>query len=303
MQSTIYRIFQRSTILLIFFLINTMITLAQGDLLVTPRRIVFEGNKQTQEITLANTGSDTAKYNISFVQYRMTESGSFEEITEPDSGQYFADKYLRIFPRNVVLGPNESQVIRMQFRKMPNMQEAEYRSHLYFRAVPDEKPLGEEAVDTASIGIRLIPIFGITIPVIARTGNLNCTVELSDLLLEQQIENGENSGDAQSIKHSGAKHDPSLHQEPRLNITFNRTGDKSVFGDVLVKWVSPEGNEVEVGVVRGIAVYTPNTTRKFVMKLRQLPEVDYSKGNLIITYQAPSDLNKEIYATAELSLK
>lgn len=279
MQPTKLKYTGKLSALFLLLLITTQAILAQGDLLVTPRRIVFEGNKQSQEITLANTGSDTAKYNVSFVQYRMTESGAFEQISEPDSGQYFADKYLRVFPRSVTLGPNESQVIRMQFRKMPDMQQAEYRSHLYFRAVPDEKPLGEEDIDSTSIGIRLIPVFGITIPVIARVGDLNSSVELSGLSLEHNNDT-----------------------VPSLNITFQRTGNKSVFGDILVEWTSPSGKSVEVGVVRGIAVYTPNKTRKFTMKLRSLPDVEYTKGKLTVTYQAPTDLNSEIYDERDLIL-
>lgn len=253
---------------------------AQGDLLITPRRVVFEGNKQSQELTLANTGNDTAKYNVSFVQYRMTENGAFEQITEPDSGQYFADKYLRVFPRSVTLAPNESQTVRMQFRKMPDMQTGEYRSHLYFRAVPDEKALGEEtATDTASIGIRLIPIFGITIPIIARVGDLQMNVEISDL-----------------------KFDPTTDTVPNLAITFQRSGDKSVFGDLLVNWISPKGDSKEVGIVRGIAVYTPNKIRRFTMKLRNLPDVNYATGKLVVTFQAPNDQKKEVFAEKELKL-
>lgn len=61
---------------------------AQGNLLVTPRRVVFDGSRRVMELNLANTGQDTARYNISFVQYRMTEDGDFEEITEPDPGQF-----------------------------------------------------------------------------------------------------------------------------------------------------------------------------------------------------------------------
>lgn len=270
----------RLSVTISLLLLSVSGVFAQGDLLVTPRRIVFEGNKQSQEITLANTGADTARYNVSFVQYRMTESGAFKQIAEPDSGQYFADKYLRVFPRTVTLAPNESQVIRMQFRKMPDMVKGEYRSHLYFRAVPDEKPLGEENADTASIGIRLIPIFGITIPVIARVGDLSGSVEMSTLKLDTQTDT-----------------------IPSLAITFNRSGDKSVFGDIIVNWVSPEGKETEVGTVRGIAVYTPNRIRNFSMKLRKLPEVDYTRGKLVIQYQAPNDLKAEVYTKKELSLK
>ena len=51
------------------------------------------------------------------------------------------------------------------------MSPGEYRSHLYFRAIPAEKPLGEKEVlkDTTSISIKLVPVFGITVPVIIRS--------------------------------------------------------------------------------------------------------------------------------------
>lgn len=277
-------IFQISTFCFFFFILSMIqpkSVSAQGDLLITPRRVVFEGNKQSQELTLANTGKDTAKYNVSFVQYRMTDAGAFEQITEPDSGQYFADKYLRVFPRSVTLAPNEAQVVRMQFRKMPDMKPGEYRSHLYFRAVPNEKPLGEDAVtDTTSIGIRLIPIFGITIPIIARVGDLPMSVELSQLALDTKTDS-----------------------VPNLAITFVRSGDKSVFGDISVNWVPDKGESVEVGIVRGIAVYTPNKIRHFTMKLRNLPGVDYTHGKLVVKYQAPNDLKPEVYAEKELKLQ
>lgn len=52
--------------------------------------MVFEGNKRSMDISLANIGKDTATYNISLVQIRMTEDGGFETITEPDEGQSFA---------------------------------------------------------------------------------------------------------------------------------------------------------------------------------------------------------------------
>ena len=74
------------------FFISTLIlqrVQAQGNLLITPRRVVFEGTKRSQELNLANTGKDTAKYNVSILQYRMKEDGSFQEITTPDEGAKF----------------------------------------------------------------------------------------------------------------------------------------------------------------------------------------------------------------------
>ena len=117
---------------------------AQGNLLITPRRVVFEGTKKNEELNLANTGSDTATFNVSMVQYRMKEDGAFEEIKEPDPGQNFADKYVRFFPRSVTLAPNESQVVKMQLYRTTELQPGEYRSHVYFRAVPKVTALGAD---------------------------------------------------------------------------------------------------------------------------------------------------------------
>ena len=48
-------------------------TFCQGDLLIIPKRVLFEDNKQTEEITLVNIGIDTTIYSISFIEYKMKE--------------------------------------------------------------------------------------------------------------------------------------------------------------------------------------------------------------------------------------
>jgi P pilus assembly chaperone PapD len=280
MKTTIVR-FCTQALLLASLVLLDYSAQAQGNLLITPRRVVFEGNKQSQELTLANTGADTAKYSVSFVQYRMTADGGFEQIELPDSGQLFADKYLRFFPRSVTLPPNGSQIIRMQYRKMPDMQNAEYRSHVYFRAVPKETLLGEDekSKDSTAIGVKLTPIFGISIPVIIRNGNLSLAVKLSNVSLETMSDT-----------------------VPTLSVTFERSGFKSVYGDLVVTWEPAQGEDIEVGVVRGIAVYTPNTLRNFKMQLRNLPGVDYTKGKLLIKFQAQNDVKAELFAEKEFPL-
>lgn len=254
---------------------------AQGDLLVTPRRIVFEGSKQREEITLANTGQDTAYYSISFLQYHMTDDGSFEEITEPKPGQQFAEPFLRFFPRSIQLAPGESQVVRMQLRRLPNMADGEYRSHLYFRAVPDEKPLGEEDIlaDSTAIGIRLTPIFGISIPVIVRVGNVSSKVVISDLALQKEE-----------------------NQPPALKIVLNREGNQSVYGDLSVDYTGTDGKQINVGLVKGIAVYTPNVFRRFTMPLNIPEGVELNKGKLLVRFNSSSEAKPEIFDEQELGL-
>jgi hypothetical protein len=267
-------------LLQVFFPFNTR---AQGNLLITPRRVVFEGNRRSMDLNLANIGNDTATYAISLIQIRMTEEGGFESITEPEEGQRFASPYLRYFPRTVTLGPNETQTVKLQLVRSSTLEPGEYRSHLYFRAVPKEKPLGEveEVVsDPSSIAVKLTPIFGITIPAIIRVGQPSVNVTIAD---------------------------PHLRFEndtiPRLGIVFHRTGDYSAFGDIAVDHVSPQGSVTRVGIANGVAVYTPNTTRRFEIPLINTRGLDLTAGRLDITFSAPSDVKPEKYAEAVLLLK
>ncbi|MCK9641714.1 MAG: hypothetical protein M0R39_17565 [Prolixibacteraceae bacterium] len=254
----------------------------QGDLMVFPKRIVFDGPRSTNELNLANIGSDTARYNISFVQYRMNEDGSFTEITVPDPGQNFADKFLRYYPRSIILAPKESQVVKVQLTKISELKPGEYRSHIYFRAIPNMKPLGEEekSKDTTTVSVRLIPVFGITIPAIIRIGENTSKVALSDL--------------SYSVVNDTV---------PTLKVAFNRTGNMSKYGDLSVVHISPTGKRTEAGQANGISVYTPNAIRRFTLNLRTDKKIDYRSGKLHVTYSASSDAKKEVYAEAELELK
>lgn len=256
-------------------------TSAQGDLLITPHRVVLEGNKQIEEIVVANIGQDTAFYSISLIEYRMTDDGSLEEITEPVPGQKIASPILRYFPRSIELAPNESQVVRIQVRRRPGLEEGEYRSHLYFRAIPKEEPQGQEtaATDSTGIGIRLIPIYGISIPVIVRIGNLSASCTIGELALEQKEEGS-----------------------PVLKLVLNRQGTKSVYGDLTVDYVSPTGERINVGKVRGIAVYTPNTVRRFSMPLTVLEGVNLNNGKLVVRFSDANEAKPLVYDEKALEL-
>jgi hypothetical protein len=247
------------------FLISLFVSLnvsAQGNLLITPKRVVFDGNKRSEELNLANIGKDTATYIISFIQIRMKEDGTFERITAPDAGQNFADKNLRFFPRSVTLGPNEAQTVKVQLTKSGDLAPGEYRSHLYFRASPPEKPLGDiEPEKDSVLSVRLTPVFGISIPVIIRKGESDATANISEVKVNAPKDT------IQSI-----------------DITFTRKGNMSVYGDVAVDHISPTGKVTRVGGVKGLAVYTPNLTRRFHLIFNPIPGINYHAGKLKVVY-------------------
>ncbi len=265
----------------ILLMLPAIRSMAQGDLLISPLRVVFEGSKKSQEISLANVGKDSATYAISVVDIRMKEDGGFEEITVPDSGQNFAGPYMRFFPRKVTLAPNEAQVVKIQLVKTSQMEPGEYRSHLYFRAVPDEKPLGEvtKSKDTGGISISLKPIFGITIPVIIRVGDNDADVHLSDLSFVMATDT------------------------PRLSLTFNRTGHMSVYGDIKIDHVTPSGKSTQVKLVKGVGVYTPNQARHMRLDLDTDKGANYNKGKLHVTYTIQTGNKTEKTVEADVELK
>ena len=148
--------------------------------------------------------------------------------------------------------------------------------------MPKAKPLGEEdeVVDDGSISVKLTPVFGITIPVIIRMGKSTTVTTLSDLKVNL-TENGQHN----------------------LEMTFNRSGNMSVYGDLTVDHLSPSGEITRVGIANGVAVYTPNAIRKFNLNLLSDKVVDFSNGTLKVYFSAPSDVEQARYAEAELILR
>ena len=229
------------------------------DLLVTPTRVVFEGNMPTTELALVNRSNSAHTYAISFVQCRMSETGEIKEInaTDPaDPQEHFADTLVRFTPRRVILEPRQVQMVRMMLRKPADLAEGEYRSHLSFRLIPStENAVKPDSVSTG-IQIKLIPIYGVTIPVIVRQGSLKATARLNGLRFDAK----------------------------GLHLTIEREGNRSTYGDLAVQWKGKGGKAVAVGAINGIAVYTPNPKRTVSLTLAPPKGVELRGGELIVRY-------------------
>jgi hypothetical protein len=212
----------------------------------------------------------------------MKDDGSYEVITTPDEGQFFADPYLRYYPRSVTIAPKKSQIIKMQFVKSGKMASGEYRSHIFFRAVPKVNPRGDKDVvtDSTPVSAKLTPVFGITIPVIIRVGESTTQVTLSDLSVE--IVND---------------------TMPKFKLQFNRSGNFSVYGDMIVTYVPNQGKEIKVASVKGIGVYTPNTIRRFQCNLDNVQGINYKTGKLHVVFTTPVDTKAQKLAEAEFVLQ
>ena len=257
-----------------------------GDLMVAPTRIVFEGRTRTAQISLLNRGSAAATYRISLINMRMAENGGFKKIDEPAPGEQFADRLIRYAPRQVVLAPGDSQAVRLLLRKPRGLEPGEYRSHLLLRAIPSKdvgRSVEEPSSNDTGIRIRMVPIYGITIPVIVRHGDLKAKVSLTDLALAPAGRQGE--GD-------------------RLSFRINRGGSRSVFGDLTVTYFPNGGkaDELVVARVTRLAVYTPNASRTVIMPLRFPDGVTLGRGRLHVAFRETPKNGGALLTEAEIGI-
>ena len=200
-----------------------------GDLLVAPTRIVLDGRKGT-EIILNNIGDEPATYRVSVEFRRMTADGNLVDVAEATPAEKAAADMVVYAPRRVTLAPHEPQSIRIAARPPQGLPDGEYRVHLLFRAIPPSTPVtASSAPDGKGLQLQLIPVYGVTIPVIVRLGNLQVKAGIANVDVE---------------KSDG---------KPAIGLDLSRSGSRSTFGEVLV--LKP-GVKDPIATLKSVAIYT-----------------------------------------------
>ena len=211
------------------FAVSQPVRAGVGDLLVAPTRIVLDGGRGT-ELVLNNIGDEPATYRISVEFRRMNPDGTLDEVSEPTPHEKAAAEMIVYAPRRVTLAPREPQAIRVAARPPQGLPDGEYRVHMLFRAVPPPNPVVPAAGgQPKGVQLRLIPIYGVTIPVIVRLGNLDAKAGIADVKLETK------------------------DGKPAVGLKLNRSGTRSTFGEVRVL---KAGIKDPIALQKGVAVYT-----------------------------------------------
>lgn len=209
-----------------------------GDLLVAPTRIILDGRRGT-EVILNNIGDDVATYRISVELRRMKPDGSLEVVTTPNARETAAEAMILYAPRKVTLPPNQPQSIRINARAPQGLADGEYRVHLLFRAIPEPRPVTDTA-PKQGVSFRLTPVYGVTIPVIVRLGNLEATAAIANV--QKVVERG----------------------KPAISLDLSRVGDRSTFGELRV---TKAGLPEPIAIANGIALYTEIDQRRVTIPL------------------------------------
>lgn len=245
---------------------------AQGDLLVAPTRVILEGSRGT-EVILSNIGSEEATYRIGLELRRMGPDGRLEPVEKIDANdaEEAALGMIRYAPRRITLPPGQPQAVRLAARPGADLPDGEYRVHMSFKAIPQPREATEQAEAPQGVTIQLIPIYGVTIPIIIRHGRVEAQVAIN----QPQILQGEDG--------------------PELSITLNRAGDSSTYGSLQV---TKPGQEEPLMVLNGVAVYPEVRERE--VRVRLSPEQAAAfRGQVRIEYRETVDAGGGLIAAVD----
>ena len=252
---------------------------AQGDLLIAPTRLILDGRRGGQVI-LSNIGEKEATYRITMELRRMTPEGGLEDVPEAEANttEQAALAMVRYAPRRITLPPDQPQAVRISARPPAELPDGEYRVHLAFNAVPESRPLaGPEAGTGQATGlaIRLIPVYGITMPIIVRKGQVSATAGIANPRIETRPQGG-----------------------PVLALDLSRAGNGSTFGEIRV---TRQGQAEPLYLARGIAIYPEISGRKLYLPLSK-EQAETLKGALRFEYRETSENGDGLLAAVEVVL-
>lgn len=249
-----------------------------GNLGLSHHRVVFDGTSRTATIYLFNRGSVPAAFRIDLIDMTMSSDGVIRPVAaDAPVPEHSARDVLEFTPRRVLLGPQQSQAVRIRMR--PPEATGELRSHLAITALPAaDAPPAVARLDNGvanGVAVQISTLFSVSIPIVVRTNAKAASAHIDKL----QVTRGGTAAGAM------------------LSFDLVRDGPGSVYGDV--ELVSGRGRDQRVlGSIRGIALYpetnhravqlaasavAPGQTARLVFSNREAPaSVEVASANLTI---------------------
>ena len=234
---------------------------------VSLKRVVFDGSKRSEILTIINNTAKPQTYRLGWRKYRMDTGKSLRAVKEGEDASdiLWAEKMVRYAPRRVTVPPGGSQQIRLLFRRPADLQEAEYRAHLWIvsETQPDSFTVDEATGQNQAVKLNVQP--AISLPIFVRNGNLTAKSSITD---------------AKLTRASGGL---------KAAFRLSREGNRSIYGDFEFL-CTDQGKEIVLHQLRGIAVYTETPYRDLDFDIPLKTQTAAQCNTVKIVYRAdPKD--------------
>lgn len=207
-----------------------------ADMLISPTRVLLDDNNRSTTLILRNPSDGPRSYRLRWEEKRADSKGGYVAIGN-DEAWPSASGMIRHSPRQITVGPQENQTVRFNWRPPANLPAGEYRSHLLLEVIPDiSEPTATFAPKTSEdgIGIQVFMQMSFSIPVVVR----------HKIGVPQVALNQVKAVPTQQTKHMG------------LELTFERSGEASSYGRVVVEMQRNQNSPVEqIGLQSELTIY------------------------------------------------
>lgn len=242
-----------------------------GDVNLFPKRVVLNDKVRVASIGLYNRAPTAGEYEISLNDMVMGTDGRLVDLASINDAKITsaarpASTFLRWSPHKVVLPANEAQMVRLIARPGPEIGPGEYRSHFLVVSVPppDEiTSLDSPLPNAGGVGVRIIPRFGISIPVIVRVGETTLSVTIANIAL-MTLSDGSKA----------------------ISLEIRREGTRSAFGDIIV---TAQGAKKPLAQMRGVGVYTEINRRTVQLPLSAATDAKAVSRGVALTVSFTDD--------------
>ncbi len=251
--------------------VRSFVAAPVANINITPRRVVFDGTKRTEAVYVFNQGTAPVTVDVGLVDNVMLRNGEIvppEKLAKRDAADQAAGarlqsarEFILASPSRLTLPPGKGRTIRLRAAAPDGVTVSEWRTHLTVTTVPTaDAGLTAEAaagLRTGELAFKIQSVFGISIPLILRSGTVDAAAAISDLKLGMIDAPVGPAGEVRQVQ--------------ALTFDLTRTGNGSIFGNLEVKSQHKKQNEI-IGYVRGLAVYPEIDSRRVAIPLMRVPQ-------------------------------
>jgi len=249
-------------------------------LMINPVRVVFEGRQRSATVSVANTNPDPVSYRVSLVTMRKDAEGKLYEADKETEQEAFTKSLIRFSPRRSTIEPGTRQVIKLMVRKPKNLPPGEYQTRLSIVPLADLKDSSDSGrTDSETSKINVDLIVGITIPVIIQHGKQLSEITSTGLSLIKV---------------------PALPSGLAAQVTLSRSGQYSVFGDIIVRYIPSSGSEnILIAQGKSVGVYQPDGQKSFILPIQNWNIESQRSGTLRVEFLKEQSGKKSPQITAK----
>lgn len=261
-----------------FAVILTLSLPSLANIMLAPKRVVFEGRTRSATVAVLNTSRERRSFELGWKMVTADEEGKPVNATMAQ-GPHSVSKMVVFSPRRVTIEPNGRQSVRLSLRRPADLPPGEYRGHLVFSSNPEED---QEIRTSAGKGVALaLKInLGMSIPIIVRQGDV--APEGLDI---QNIHISSNPNGAQTIE-----------------LSLVRTPNKgaSAYGNIRIYNTVAGGKERLVATSPNVSVYVEQPKRIVRVPLREnIP----AGSKLRIVYEGGEEYSGTVLAQKSIDVK